>query len=274
MVRKFLYTFLLIPIYLSATEYAPWFGTSFQLEGRASAEYQTFNAFDSNGHSHHYKTRDFFGNLSLSLAIDPVVLWPVSVEIETLLARTHHRSWGLDSFKLTGRYQWMDDILGDPVSLTGGLSLILPVKVALHDISSFHHGIVECEAHVAVGKEFSLFDQWTFRHWGLLAIGVADRGSPWFRGGYFWEKNFCNGFSLDLFFEGLLGLGSRRLHAHHFHGYGGIRHRSIDLGVQLNYQLDCFGVISLAYTYRPYARNFPKNVNCIQLSLFYPFAGP
>lgn len=265
----FLYCILSLQTY--ATEFAPWFGPAFLPELRLSAAYQNFAKIDSHHHALHYPGKDFFADLSLSIALDPVVLWPLSVEIESVGSRTHHHSLNFDCFKFTGRYQWFDDIVGDPFSLTSGISLIFPFEKGLTDISSFHHGCFEYEGHVAFGKEKACRENWIFRHYGLLALGSSDRGSPWLRGGYFLENKVCGPLFFQAFLEGLMGFGKRHLHKHHFQGYGAIQHRSIDGGIKLSYSLDYYGVIALEYRRRLFARNFPLRTNWLQLSLIYPF---
>ena len=264
--KSFCVGFILLPLFLCATEYAPWFDRVLEFEARGSAAYQAFNSVDSKGRSRSYKTRDLFSNLSLALAI-PMA----SVELETLLARTHHRTFGFDNFKFTGRYLWMDDVVGDPASITSGLSLIFPYKRALHDVSSFHHGIFELESHVAVGKEYDCWDRWQFRHYGLFIAGIADRGSPWLALRYFAESRVLDRYSVQCFIRGLMGLGWRRLHPHHFQGYGAVGHRSIDGGIRLSYQFDFEGQLFVEYVRRFYARNFPKDVNWVQITYLYPF---
>lgn len=254
------------------TEYQPWLGPSFLPEGRFSSIYQGFNEIDRNGYAKHYSGNDYFMNLSLSLALDAQITWPISVEIETLLARTHHRSFGFDSFKLTGRYQWLDDILGEPFSLMTGFSMIAPWKTAVRDLSSFHHGRFEWEGYASIGKEYSLEERWIFRHFGLVSIGMADRGSPWLKGGYFWETNFCNCLALQVHIKELIGLGSRALRRHEFQGYGAVRHRSTEAGIRLSFQTDYDGLLSFEYTRRLYAKNFPRNVNLVQLTYVYPLS--
>jgi len=266
--RSWCIALVFFPFLLCATEYAPWFDKVLEFEARGSVAYQAFNSVDSKGRSRSYESRDIFSNLSLSLAL-PMA----SLEIESLLARTHHRTFGFDNFKFTGRYLWMDDVVGNPISLTTGFSLILPFKRALYDLSSFHHGIVETEGHVAIGKEYACWDRWKFRHYGLFVIGLADRGSPWLGLRYFAESRICDRYAVQVFIKGLMGLGVRRLHPHHFQGYGAVQHRSIDGGIRLSYQFDFEGRLYLEYARRLYARNFPKEVNWVQITYLYPF-GP
>lgn len=262
------FTFLLLfPFFSHTTELAPWFGNLYEVEARVSTLYQKFQHVNSSKHSFSYRSNDFFTNFSLSVSPDP----DFSVETEVLFADTRHRNYGFDSAKLTGRYQILDDIIGDPVSLTTGLSIIVPLRSALRDIGSFHHGMAEFEAHVAVGVELPYLSIWLQRQYGVFACGIATQGSPWLRVGYYFERNFCNSVSVQIFLDSLFGLGRRTIHKHDFNGYGAVAHRSIDAGLKWSYLFDYWGTLSLEYAYRIYARNFPRNVNFVQFSYNLPF---
>lgn len=256
-----------LPLFLHATEVAPWFGEYLEFEARASALYQGFDRVSSGKKSFSYHSDDVFTNFSLSFCPDPD--W--DVELEVLFADTRHRNYGFDSGKITGRYLILDDIIGDPISMTAGLSLILPIHSALRDIGSFHHGMAEFEAHAAIGQEVPYLTQWALRHYSFLALGIATQGSPWLRVSYNLERNFCNAFSAKVFLESLFGFGRRRIFKQDFRGYGAIAHRSVDAGVGLTYTFDYWGELSLQYTYRIYARNFPKNVNIAKITYYVPF---
>ncbi|MGK5594636.1 MAG: hypothetical protein ACSNEK_04675 [Parachlamydiaceae bacterium] len=249
--------------HLSATEFAPWFGNQYQFEARYRALYQKYHRV---GRHHH--ADDLFSQLSLSFSPDP----KVNGEAEILFADTRYRDFGFDSGKVTGRCLLLNDIIGDPVSLTSGLSFTFPIYSGLHDTSSFHTGTVETEAHLAVGKEYSCLDQWYQRQYALFAIGIATQGSPWIRLQYSWEERLCYGWAYELFAKSVFGFGKRRLHISDFNGYGAIAHRSIDLGIKLNYILDFSGILSFEYAYRVFAQNFPKNTHLVQLTYFYPFS--
>ncbi len=249
---------------MSATEFAPWFGNQYQFEARWKALYQKYNHIGS----HPYQADDLFTQLSLSFSPDPAL----SGEAEILFADTRYRDFGFDSGKVTGRYLLLDDIVGDPVSLTMGLSLAFPIYRGLHDISSLHHGMIETEAHLAIGKEYSYLNQWHQRQYALLGVGIATQGSPWLHFLCSWEKRLCVGWTFELFAKSLLGFGKRKVHVSKFNGYGAIAHRSLDLGAKINYILDFSGVVTFEYVYRVLARNYPQNTHLVQLMYFYPFS--
>ena len=97
-------------------------------------------------------------------------------------ASTRRQRGGIDHLRATGRYIVLDDVAGDPISLTAGLSYIESFIPGLHDVSSFHHGRAEGELFLSVGKERRAWASWIRRWWAAGAIGIGDRGSPWLRG--------------------------------------------------------------------------------------------
>ncbi|NGX42519.1 MAG: hypothetical protein K940chlam7_00799 [Chlamydiae bacterium] len=251
---------------LSGTELMPWTERDLELYPRLDYLFQHYNSVHTSSGSRHHSSDDHFGTVGLSASYGS---W--SAELEAIFANTRHRSFGFDNFKVTGRYQWFNDVVGDFVSITTGITLIKASSVALDDLSSFHHGRNEAELHVSVGKEISCLDYWASRGWGVIAVGVADHGSPWLRGQLAWEKNFQRTTHLRLFVNALYGLGGDSLSIKSFDGYGSISHRSLDIGARISKTTDCWGIFRLEYAHRVYARYFPKCASLIQFSYLYPF---
>jgi len=255
---------------LSATELAPWFGKTLEIEGRATTRVQCYNLLDTKSGSKKHPACDVFVDLSAATAVDLIV--NVSAELEAVLAATRHRSFGFDSFLFTGRYLWLNDVIGDPISLVTGATISKVFRPARHDIGVFHHGGIQCEFHVAAGKEFSCEQFWLSRGWGVLGLGIADQGSPWLRANLAWERNWWNRHELKIFMDSLWGLGNRSLNLkHHFPGYGPIHHQSIDTGVRYRIAFESGAALSFEYAYRLFANNCPEYVNLLMVRLFYPF---
>lgn len=267
--RAILATILLAASTLSeATELMPWFDTNLQIEARTSYTFQTYPSLAGNRHCRHYSSDDSFLTASLYLS----ALEMLNLELELTAAETHKHDFGFDNFRLTARYLWLDDIIGDPVSLITGLTVTQAVHRSLHDPSSFHHGKIEAELHASLGRELTCHDTWILRWWGALGIGQADVGWPWIRGNFTTEVRVADGQWARGFIHTLWGLGHKSIHSpHSFHGYGPIRHQSIDLGAGYDYRFDIWGTLSLEYAFRVYARNFPKHANRITISYLYPF---
>lgn len=254
---------------IQAADLRPWYPRFAEIQPQATYLYQNYQTVQSPDGDFHYSSNDSF--LTLSAGI-PYYQW--YGEFDVVLANTRHRTFGLDNLNLTARYQIWDDVAGvDQYSLVGGLTVFTAVKRAVRDISSFHHGQIEAEAHLAIGKETSDNCErfWNSRWWGIVAVGIADIGSPWLRLNYQWEKNFFDIYQWGVFANTLWGFGGDNLSHHHFRGYGPIGHRSVDVGLFATYNFEWGGILTASYAFRAYARNFPANTNLLSISFLYPF---
>lgn len=252
---------------LNCTEFSPWFGNVLELDAQAACTANGYRSISTGHGTKHRSSCDTFFDLSASLAYRE----NLSFELEAVAADTSHDGFGMDSILFTARTCWMNDITAeDPISLTGGLTVSQVFKPGLRDLSSFHHGGIQCEAHLAAGKEYSCMQFWTSRLWGVFGAGIADLGSVWVRGNVVWEHNWWNNHQAQVFVRTLWGLGHDSLNLRHFRGYGPIAHQSVDLGGRYSY-LFCTGAsLSLEYGYRVYGRNCPKGVSIVSLNIFYP----
>jgi len=164
---------LLVPWAGSATETMPWFGNVMEFEFRSSYAFRHYTTVDVGGTSGDHSSDDHL--LNLSLALTPVTQW--SGEVELLVVRTAEQGFSVAHLRAIGRYLWTDDVIGDPFSLTTGMSLTIPVKTSQQDISLGYHGDVEVEFHAAIGRELpSNGDSWLMRGWGEASAGIANIG--------------------------------------------------------------------------------------------------
>lgn len=268
MKRFILSSFIAAAMPLCATEFKPWFGNVFELEARGKYVFQNFQDVESGFGEQSYVSNDNFATLGLGTNI----YGDWNVEIEVTGAQTRAHSFNFDNARVTGRYLFMDDIIGDPVSLTGGLTLIQATSQSLHDLGSFHHGIFEAEIHAAFGREISCGMTWNNRWWVVGAVGQGTVGVPWIRAdGVVQFQRFCgNIFEFGIY--SLMGTGDRDIELlNEFPGYGLIAHRSIDLGAAYIHRFDISGSLKIEYRRRVYARNFPCNVNYLIVEYLYPF---
>jgi len=250
----------------SATDYKPWYGRVLELDTSADVLMQAFSHVDSHHSSGKRKEFDTFIDLSASLAV-----WEsIAAELEVIAAETRHQSFGMDAIRFTGRYRWLNDLVGDPVSLSTGVTLSGIFPPVRRNIATFDHGGFAAEAHIAVGKELSCMQFWTSRAWSVLGVGLADVGSAWIRANFAWEHNWWDRHRVELFADSIWGLGRNELNLHNFRGYGSVDYQAIDMGFRYNFQCDNGIVLSAGYGYRVYSRNCPQNVNLILLKIFYP----
>lgn len=267
--RRLVYSLIifLLPMMGWTVEYQPWIGNYLEFEWRSALRYQYIHDLSSRSHLESYLSNDWFASTGLSFAAKP----NFSLDVEGVAAWTRKQHGAIDQIRLNGRYVWLDDIAGDPVSLTTGASFIQSFSWSLKDISSFHHGRSEAELFFSVGKEWAKGEAWLSRLWAMGALGAAERGSPWLRFHIAYAARLCCHHEFEVFTRTLWGLGHKPLCRHHFHGYGPIQHQSMDIGFRYHYLIDFFGSLSIEYANRVYARNFPLATHQIQLSVLYLF---
>lgn len=252
---------------LQGTEYLPWYPRYLEFQPKLTNLYQGYHTIDT---VHGFKKRpsnDYFLFLSLLNTYKAY-----SLELETSLATTRKRNFSFNDVRLTGRYQWLDDVIGDPISLNTGVTLTQSFKQARHDLSCFYRGGFELELFGAVGKEISSNAFLCSRLWGVLGLGIADIGAPWLFFKTSYDHNFWDIHDARIFLNSLWGFGPNGLHLeHHFKGWQSIRYQTIDLGAEYNYTVPCGLKVGISYAHRVYALNAPRAVNFVTLSLLYPF---
>lgn len=194
------------------------------------------------------------------------------LEFEVEIANTTQQAWGMRSGAMQMRYLWLDDVAGDPMSLITGISLRDVSKRNLRDVSCPYAARINGELFSAIGKEWSKGASWNTRLYAWLSLGIGNRGSCWTRQELSYESNWCNRHNIKLFLQGDFGFGSlRRVVIDHFNGWGKYHHQSIDLGICYRCQWDYYGVFSISYAYRVFARAFPEKVHCLSLMYCFPF---
>ncbi len=265
MLRKLL---LLCPITVCALNREPWFCNVYEFTLTPSYTYSRYRDVQDGHPQLPSVSNDHL--LAFDLAVPPSPNWEAGADIE--FAETPRQPFGIRSGALQGRYLWLNDCVGDPVSLSTGISARGVSHHSLKDVSSPYHSNVNFELNTSIGREWDQGFDWRLRLWGFGAIGMANRGFPWGRAFATFEGNIHH-HRLGLFSEFYAGFGDHALvNTRHFLGYAFIRHRSLDLGIQYTYAFEIWGHLSLSYTRRLYARSFPENVNFFTLSYLFPFS--
>jgi hypothetical protein len=265
--RKFL--LLCLPVSLCALEIEPWFCDIWEFTLTPSYTYGRFHKVQ-NGH-HQLKSPFNEHILAFDLAVPPSPNWELNADVE--FADTTQQSMGVRSGAFQARYLWLDDVQGDAVSLTTGLSARAVSGRSLRDVSCPYHSHANFEATASIGKEWDQGFDWHTRVYGLGAVGMGNQGYPWTRAFMTFEGNLHHAHRLGVFAEGYLGFGNQeRVRIDHFHGYAFIRHRSLDVGLQYTYAFEIWGHLTFAYSRRVYARSFPENVNFFTVSYMLPFS--
>ncbi len=259
----------LMPLSLFGLEIQPWFCNTWEFTFTPSYTYGRFHSVQ-NGDPQLKKS--FNENLlTFDLEVSPSPNWDMDADVE--FADTTVQSMALRSGAMQVRYLWLDDVIGDPVSLTTGISARGVASRSLKDISCPYHFHANFEANTSIGKEWDHGFDWHMRLYGFGAIGAANRGYPWVRAFATFEGNIHSTHRLGIFAETYIGFGNQaHVHTNHFNGYADIRHRNIDTGIKYTYVFEIWGHLSFAYTRRVYARSFPENVNFFTVSYMLPFS--
>ncbi len=246
----------------------PWFEDTLEIQWRTGYYYQHYNYVNADGHDVYWRGRDHI--VSTSLAIAPFPHW--SAELEVAGGRTS--DWDVSLHRLVAqlRYRWMDDVVGEPLSVVSGLQIRAPFKAAQRSLSTPDHSYMEFEGHLAVGKEMAKWERWYARTWFVVASGVGVTGKCWVRAEGSVEGQSGGGHMLRLFSRSQLGMGDETLDlSESFRDYGDIRYRFVDVGARYTVPFDYIGSLDIEYCYRVWAREFPVRAHLVQVAWVYPF---
>ena len=251
-----------------ATELAPWIGKDKLIEITPCYTYGYYPRINLDGtnrpRSTHYHVS------GISVAISPFPDW--SVEAESTAASSDRRGYALEDYRITARYLVYNDVIGDPVSLYIGTTVKKATRAGQRDRSTLHHGEMNYEGHVAIGKEFICRQFWTSRLWNAWTVGIANRGSVWVHNILAFDINCWDVSQMGVYLKGYFGGGNTPLTlTPSFHGYGNIRYRAVEWGAYYKREVGDIGVLSISYTQRPWARNFPTHAHLFTLSLIIPY---
>ncbi|GAB4191352.1 MAG: hypothetical protein Tsb0015_13150 [Simkaniaceae bacterium] len=269
MKRSWKLVFLLLPFSLSAFEIKPWYPTIYQFEFRPSFTVQHYPQVDNAVNPKNYSSTDEILTLNLGIPFTPN--W--DIQIETELDNTKKRSFGLLSGGLQLRYQLLDDISGDPFSLTVGMSYRGVPYNRLEDVSTPYHFVSNFEVHSAIGKELARRSTWIFRTFAFLGAGIANKGSPWLRPLVSFETNIQDRHQIELFAEGYFGFGDQsKVNIRRFSGYQNIEHRSIDGAIVYRRIFAIWGSLEFQFLRRLYAHSYPERLNAFTVTYRLPFS--
>lgn len=267
--KKLVTGFLLLSSSASALETQPWLGNKYEFDFETAFIYSRWRTVEGaatqlGGVSNNY-------DLFLDLGFTPEANCDFRAELE--FADTRQMNFNWRSVAIQGRYQWLDDISGDVVSLTTGLNLRGVPDRALRDVACPYASNANLEFTASVGKEWSTDGAWKMRTYGYATIGMANKGYPWTHEMAVFQYNWKNTHALFLYALGYFGFGNEQhVHVHHFDGWGNVQHQSIDLGFTYRYKFNVWGTLSLFYAYRVFAHNYPEHVNFVGVAYRIPFS--
>ena len=252
-----------------ASEYAPWLGNVYEFEAKGIYEYAHSNKLDT---AHGDKSHTLHSNLlKAGLLFTPHPEW--DLELEAGFAETTKHSMNYDATKLAVRHSWLNDLTGDPISLTTGVTLGLQQEKFLRDLSLIRHGPFEALFHASAGKEFGYSDAQYYRAWVMGAVGVANQSSAWTKCEAHLDWIVSETHFVDLFLKAEKGHGNKRLLLHkHFHGYSHIAYRFADIGLRYEYCINSVGSLYVEAKKRLHARFCPEGLYALEVGFDIPFS--
>lgn len=266
---KIVYMSILLSCPAFALETKPWLGNVYGFDFESAFTYSRYRKVE--GASKQLKGASNDYDIFLDLGFTPAAAVDVRAEIE--FAETPRQPFNWRSAAMQARYQWLDDISGDPVSLTTGFNFRGVPKHSLRDVSCPYASSANFELTVSIGKEWSVGPEWVMRTYGYATVGMANRGFPWTQELLMWQFNWQDVHALFLFAEGDFGFGDKQhVNVKHFHGWANIQHSSIDIGAAYRYRINIWGTITFSYAHRVFAHNFPEQVNFFTIAYFLPFS--
>jgi hypothetical protein len=261
--------FLALSSPIFALETQPWIGNKYEFDFESAFVYSRYHKVQ--GAATQLKGPSNVYDLFLDFGFTPEANVDVRAEIE--FADSPQMNFNWRSIAIQGRYQWLDDISGDTVSLTTGLNIRGVPDRALHDVSCPYSSNANIELTAAVGKEWSTDGAWRMRTYGYATLGMANQGYPWTQELLVLQYNWRDTHALFLYGAGYFGFGNHQhVLVNHFDGWGNIQHQSIDLGFTYRYKFGIWGTLSLFYAHRVFAHNFPEHVNFVGIAYRIPFS--
>src|SRR5271157_6135179 len=132
---------LLAPVFAFSLEVQPWFCDVYEFHFRGSYSYSRFNTVQGAKPqiASPFNSNVLYGGLEFCPSND----WSVDSDVQ--VADTTAMPFNFRSFAFQVRYLWLDDIVGNPVSLATGGNFRITNEPSLHDVSCPSHANLDME---------------------------------------------------------------------------------------------------------------------------------
>jgi len=266
---RFIACFLFLTCPLLSLEQSPWLGNWLEFEGSIYQKHtQSRRVATSHG-----SEKDFLHSEKTVCSLEFMPLAELSCALELDLAKTQKKDYGFETCKTDVRYNILNDLTGDAVSLTTALGLSLSTPSRIKDLSSTEHAVFEGDLRVMCGREFGYSEEGLYRAWAMGLVGVGSSGSPWVKAKVHLEKEFKEHHRVSLFFTIERGLSSHRLHAvRNFHSYSRLGYEFEEVGINYTLKEIALGSLYIECTKRLHARFCPKASWSLELGFLIPFS--
>lgn len=253
----------------STLEVAPWFHQIYEFDFETAFAYRWFS--NVQGACAEPSSTLYDRNLTIDVGFTPRELFDLRFEGE--FAKVDPINWSLRSGAFQSRIGLLDDIAGDPLSLTLGLDLRGATGHLLKSVATPYASEFNLEISCSAGKEWAKREHWKMRSYATLYAGQGNRGYPWTRAILAFDYRPFFPLSLSLFSETYVGFGGKQcVDVDHFHGWARFQHQSVDIGALCSYRMGVYGNVAASYAYRVFAHNYPERVNALIFSYSIPFS--
>ena len=232
-----------------ASERALWFGNIYEFNGTIAAGYVQ-------GHKEHNS------QLRFNLDFRPATDWSAELEVEALYPVA----------KASLRYLWLDDVAGDLMSMSTGVSLAAVSHRARAQPLLQYHSCLEGKANVAVGKEFGFHEKGFWRVWGEGFLGAGRLATAW-AGWHLQIDAVLKKESISsLFVEGERGFGDRHFHRTSFSSFAHIDYTTVDAGISYKHIFIGYCNLYASLKKRLSARSAPHRMTALEVVCEIPFS--
>jgi len=149
-------------------------------------------------------------NQYIDIGIDAPIIFGLAAAIDLRLRDTEKLSWGFQTTAFQARYRFMNDLTGDPFTMTASLIFRYVSPSNLSDPSCPFHEKWDFEATVSAGKEWSRGPFWLFHTYAFLSIGQGTGGYPWSNAKLYAAYNYLDTWRAALFADGYFGYGNEK----------------------------------------------------------------
>ncbi|MCE5294472.1 MAG: hypothetical protein LLF94_07660 [Chlamydiales bacterium] len=260
---------LLVTHGLYSLQNEPWLGNWLEFEATLDQSRTQSSSVDTAHGAKHHKLHS---NKTIG-ALEFMPMVNMSLELEFDLAETQKKSYGFDAFKAQSRYKLLNDLTGDPITLTAGLVMAMSTPTRVADLSSSQSGVFQTEARISFGRQFAIDDGSYWKAWGLVNSGLASSGSPWLGCEVHLQRVLHEKHHMGLFCRAAKGLSHTRLHhVSDFHSWSRIGYRYTEAGVSYSLKKIGYGSLYFEASKRLSARYCPKATWNVCLGVLIPFS--
>jgi len=165
---------LLFPCTLFGFVLQPWYSPIGEFQLRSAYSYRYYPSVSQGKNPSSYHSHDH--RLDLNFGVQFWPNWDLQFESDFLHSRK--LNWGTERVGLQVRHLFLDDVVGDPISLSVGFQGFYVPTRSLRDVSVPYHAQGNLELGVAIGKEIDKTYNWLFRFWGCCTNGRLEWHPP------------------------------------------------------------------------------------------------